>query len=257
MVAATLGAPFVAAGQTPSCEAPAARVWLDHVVVGVADLASASEAWRAAGFTLKEGRLHANGLLNRHAKLGDGTEIELMSVARPPADRMAQDYAAFIAQGDGGAYLALRTDLEGARRAAEGVSMETSRSGEGAFGYLVPTSPRLASLFLLQYAGSVSDADSILTHQNGAAGLAEVRLEADPALADWLVALGGARCQPVLSLTREGEGVRVALANGIVEIVPPVTGQRPRVLGVLLRLRTGASALPTLTLNGIEIRYRP
>src|SRR5512134_3767719 len=89
-----------------ACEAPNAPA-LDHAIVVVNNLDAASDAFRRAGFRIKRGRLHANGLLNNHIKFRDGTEIELMTVRGRPGDDMARRYAGLMAGGDRGVYVAL------------------------------------------------------------------------------------------------------------------------------------------------------
>jgi hypothetical protein len=60
--------------------------------------------------------LHPDGLLNRHIKFRDGTEVELMTVSGAPRSRMARDYASLLAAGEGGVYAALWTNDMAASR---------------------------------------------------------------------------------------------------------------------------------------------
>jgi hypothetical protein len=128
LLAAQLALIAVGAACTGSARAPA----LDHVVVVVRDLDAAATAFRAAGFRIKPGRLHANNLLNRHIKFRDGSEIELMTVSGPPRDGMAQRYAALLAAGEGGVYVALKVnDIDEAETAAQRAGLATRRSARG------------------------------------------------------------------------------------------------------------------------------
>ncbi len=79
---------------------------LDHVVVAVADLDSATATFRRLGFEVKEGRVHDGGIANRHVKFPDGTEIELMSVTEPRS-ALAMEYARAISGGDGAVFASL------------------------------------------------------------------------------------------------------------------------------------------------------
>ena len=89
------------------CVAPDARIGLDHVPIAVDDLDALAERLTAGfGFLTKPGRPHDNGLENVHIKFEDGSGLELMTVGRP-GDALAERYASLIADGGGGAYLAL------------------------------------------------------------------------------------------------------------------------------------------------------
>ena len=89
----------------------------DHVPVAVADLEKAAARYRALGFTLKPGRPHANGIVNRHAKFADGTEIELITAPRA-VDPLTTRYREHLAGGEGPAFLCLfapsAAELQGA-----------------------------------------------------------------------------------------------------------------------------------------------
>lgn len=80
-------------------------VGLDHIPIAVNDLESASERYRALGFTLKPGVHHDDGIRNEHAKFADGTELELIT-APEPRDALTTTYRRHLAQGDGPAFLA-------------------------------------------------------------------------------------------------------------------------------------------------------
>jgi catechol 2,3-dioxygenase-like lactoylglutathione lyase family enzyme len=93
---------------TQECTGAAGAPALDHVVLVVRDLDRAAAPFQKHGFRLKEGRLHANNLLNRHIKFRDGSSLELMTVRGSPGDAMARDYADLAASGEGGVYVALK-----------------------------------------------------------------------------------------------------------------------------------------------------
>lgn len=80
-------------------------VGLDHMNIAVADLAAASDRFRALGFALKPGVPHANGIQNQHAKFPDGTELELIT-APEARDSLTTKYRLLLAEGDGPAFLA-------------------------------------------------------------------------------------------------------------------------------------------------------
>jgi hypothetical protein len=58
--------------------------------VVVKDLNAASERYQALGFTLKPGRLHADGIRNNHVKFPDGSGIELISPPATPLSARAE-----------------------------------------------------------------------------------------------------------------------------------------------------------------------
>lgn len=208
---------------------------LDHAIVAVRDLDAASDAFRRVGFRIKPGRPHANGLLNAHIKFRDGTELELMTVQGSARDAMARDYAALIAEADGGVYVALRIDsLARVRHAADAASLDVVGSASGAwqFASFLATSSA-AAIFFTEGGGAVQDPDSIFEHEPAAHGLEEVWLEGGAELETLLQSLGAAPCD----VARGPDGVigrRWILKRGSLVIVPARAGVRPRVLGVVL-----------------------
>lgn len=81
---------------------------IDHVPVVVAGLDSAKTEFRKAGFTVKDGYLHPNGIHNAHIEFSDATELELISVEQA-GDSTALAYMNFLEQSEGGTFLALST----------------------------------------------------------------------------------------------------------------------------------------------------
>jgi catechol 2,3-dioxygenase-like lactoylglutathione lyase family enzyme len=75
-------------------------VGLDHIPIVVADLEAAVVRFRALGFALKPGRLHANGILNQHLKFPDGTQLELISLTAT-RDQLSREYARHLELGEG------------------------------------------------------------------------------------------------------------------------------------------------------------
>lgn len=246
VLAALAAAPRAGIAQASApCGAPEAVVALDHVVLAVADLDRASGRMREAGFTLKEGRLHPNGLRNRHIKLRDRSSIELMTVTGPPRDEMAEGYRDFIAAGDGGAYLALRAPLDRVAREAEALGLDYERYGAGSFEYVTFGDPELAAVFFVAYGAAVEDPDSVLSHRNGASGIASVTLEGAGMFGRLLRAMGARNCGS-FPLGVDLQEETIATASGRVILVPPGT-ERPRVRWVSLR-SAGVSSWTTVLL---------
>lgn len=221
-------------GGSDSCVAPTASLALDHVIVAVEDLEPAVASYRKTGFTIKPGRPHQNGLFNAHIKFFEGTQLELMSVPGPPTDVIARGYHEFLRDGEGGAFVAFRASddnvLQVSRRA--GVRADSLGSAYVIF-------PDLPRIFVLRPGRSrITDPDSILTHANGAVGIAEAWLEADEGLADLLLALGARDCGPTKPPRVAGTAARgraFAVANGRVVLLQTADARRPLVRGVVLR----------------------
>jgi hypothetical protein len=211
---------------------------LDHVVLVVHNLDRAAAAFRARGFRIKAGRLHANNLLNRHIKFRDGSSLELMTLAGPPRDDMARDYAGLLTGGESGVYVGLNVpDLRTPERAATELGLAVRRTSSGPWQFLsFPGSSPAAAVFFGAGVTTVQDPDSLTSHQPSVSGLREVWLEGSAGLSDLLAKTGAMRCgraQP-----RQGQhGERWGLSRGFLVVVPNRSGVRPRILGVVLQAR--------------------
>ena len=207
----------VIAQATPeSCLASGSAVRLDHVVVAVANLEDAADAWRNLGFRLKPGRKHANGIRNVHAKFPDRTQLELPTVEEP-TDGLAEWYQSFISAGGGGAFLALSAGaIEGVTETLRRAGLEPTITRGGAFDYAsFPPDHSLHHVFFIDYHHPVEDAPEIVHQPNGATGMSEVWLavrEGSLFLAV-LQALGARSCG-VDRHPAGFEGETVGLANG-------------------------------------------
>ena len=100
----------LAAGGMLSALSPRAgeppAIGLSHVPVAITDLNRAASDFERLGFALKVGRIHDDGIVNRHAKFTDGTEVELIN-APAATDALTGYYRRFLADGDGAAFLSL------------------------------------------------------------------------------------------------------------------------------------------------------
>ena len=79
-------------------------VGLDHIPIAVADLEQAADDFMRLGFTLKPGRVHENGIRNRHLKFADGSEIELITATKA-RDALTREYLRHLEKGDGPAFV--------------------------------------------------------------------------------------------------------------------------------------------------------
>jgi hypothetical protein len=219
-----------------SCKAaPPTAPTLDHAIVVVDDLDSASNRFRRSGFRIKQGRPHANGLLNRHIKFRDRTEVELMTVRGTPRDDIARDYAKLMRAGDGGVYVALQVkDLNTVARHASTMGARVQRPSSGPWSFVSFTdTSSLAAVFFGNGGGGVLDPDSIFQHRPPVEALEEAWVEGGPALAELLRRLGAAECG---TATGPGgiSGQRFALRRGSIVVMATRSNARPRVLGVVL-----------------------
>lgn len=252
------GVPAIAAaqGRPSACGHPPAAPRLDHAIAVVDDLGAARERLAPFGFRFKRGRLHANALLNDHIKFRDGTELELMTLAGPPGDRMARDYATLLAEGPGGAYVALRArSLDAVARAAAGVPLPFRRSQVGSWEYLdFPGPSDAAGLFFISDWGAVADPESLLAHPNGAHALHQVWVEGGERLGALLRALGTIPCDTV-ALPDGRRGVEWGLSVGSLLVLPPRATASPRVVGVVLATSRRTAAAPRMALPGFWVGF--
>lgn len=237
-----------------ACTAPDAVVRLDHAIVVVRDLDAAAGRFAPLGFRFKPGRLHPDGLLNRHIKFRDRTELELMTVQGAPRSGMARDYATLLAAGEGGVYAALWTH-DAAR-----VRRSMSRLGEprvtpaGPVQFMsLPGVRDTHAVFFGTGDLTVTDPDEVLAHDNGASGLTAAWIEAGPAMRELLEALGSRTCGEV-KLPNGLVGQRWALARGSLVIVEGRDTRR--VLGVELRRASPGPEQLWEPLSGFWVRLR-
>ncbi len=250
-LAALVAAPAVADAQA----SVPLGVRLDHVVLIVSDLDSAAAPFAQLGFRFKPGRLHANNLVNRHIKFRDGTGIELMSLAGPPADSMALRYEALLARGAGGAYVALHTnDLDAVAAEARRLGLATRRASSGPWRFLGFPGPSDASAVFFVAGGiAANDPDSVTAHRNGALALTQAWVEGGPLLDSLLFAVGGRLAEYVQGPDAR-RGARWQLAAGQVVVVPRAfPDEWPRPVGAVLG-RTHLAAAP-ISFHRLPLRF--
>lgn len=212
------------AGVAPaSTGAPAKPVIapVDHVPIAVRSLDAAAQTFRSLGFHLKPGRLHANGLNNWFVKFADGRYLELISPQQGGTDSLSRHYAELLKSGEGGAFLALRTnDLAGAaQRLAQG-KIDSNFSTGDAFSTLALTRPSLAWLFVIEYRQPVKESPALYVHANTARGLVGIGLSPQAYIAirdiqsylsvDGVTTATGHGAFPVAGVTLQVESIETA-----------------------------------------------
>jgi hypothetical protein len=142
----------------------------------VNDLAQAKQDFKALGFTIKPGRLHANSIENAHVKFHDGTSLELITVSEP-RDELAESYIEIMAEGDGPAYLCLGMDDPGQTEKLLFDFEPTVTKGSYYQWITFPRESPLSYLFFMKYADPPVDKKEHLHHQNGVLGIKTLTLE--------------------------------------------------------------------------------
>ena len=234
------------AQDTPAaCVAPTSLLRLDHVPVAVAvdDLEALSNRLTDEfGFHVQDGRGDANGMETAEIGFGDGTRLELRTVggsADPDASGAAEvrRYADLIADGGGGAYLAL-SGADGADVAAGAAAtgldelvavardvepdLAVAGSGAGRTASFPPDHP-LHPVFLVDSDPGAREPPNLRgapEHANGGRGLQAVwiMVEDPERLTRFLLAFGARDCGP----SRHPEhlyGRAVGIRGGTVYVV--------------------------------------
>jgi hypothetical protein len=174
------------------CLLPSAGLSIDHVVVAVSHLPVAEADFRSLGFRLKPGRRHENGLRNAHIKFQDGSALELMTVEGRATDPVAGAYEAFLAGGDGAAFVAIEADLEKVGAAAEALGLDWDTSSAGAYSWV--TLSDSTPVFFIEWSRRPLDPDSPTAHVAGVSGISSVRLTGTDEFGRLLSGLGATRC---------------------------------------------------------------
>jgi catechol 2,3-dioxygenase-like lactoylglutathione lyase family enzyme len=229
---------------------------LDHVVVAVEDLPTATRRWEALGFVTKAGRPHDNGIENRHVKFAGGTEIELLTVPDEGTDELTSEYRRHLRRGgDGPAFVALHApDQETLRAHLE--TLGHSPRGARYFSDLPPESP-LRHLFFGSRLPSPTDEPQHFDHPNTARALVAVWLAGDDLAADeeLLVALGGTVSEETIFAPRETPGrvVRFGRGEGMVVLLPGRPRRAPDrpIVGVTVEVESLATARRVIEDNGL------
>jgi len=164
---------------------------LDHIPLAVIDLDQVSERYRQLGFTLKPGRPHSNGILNRHVKFSDGSGIELIT-ASEALDSLTSEYLTHLTRGDGPAFVAFFTpELNSVAHKFDAVGKRYHRNG-GILSF--PKSDDLRYIFFGQRNSSPTDRPEHFDHANGAIALVGVWISSDELTAERdMLAMLGAR----------------------------------------------------------------
>jgi catechol 2,3-dioxygenase-like lactoylglutathione lyase family enzyme len=221
-----------------AAEGTRCAVGIDHLPVAVSDLDRAAEIYNRLGFSIKPGRLHADGIRNKHLKFEDGGGIELITAQRA-ADALSASYVQMLAQGEGPAFLSFHTLdlqlLETAFRRARFAYSEDDRT-------LTFRDPSLHFVFFFEGNNrSPTDRPEHFQHANSAYATAGVWIAdgEDSSLVPLLKSAGGEVSTKKVFAPTERRAKVVKVQNGEVVFLPKtsrITPGRP-IVGVVFLTR--------------------
>ncbi len=246
-----------AASQTSdSGTKPISEIKLDHIIVTVQNIDKAAETYSTLGFTIKEGRLHANGLLNKHIKFKDGSSVELMTVKGNAKDDIARAYQEFLKNQEGGIYVAINAPFDLVMEKADELGLSYQTSFGDPFSYITFENADLANVFFISYGKSFTDPDSILTHKNKVTGIKGIWMESSPLFVELIINLG-AELKGMLS-TPDGKQNPVYRLNHYDFIVDESISKKPKILGIQFDSENSPNLnwLPPSQNHGIWITFR-
>ena len=203
---ALLGAPSIARAQGTSeaCVAPGSPLRLDHVPVAVGDLAAlAQRLTEEFGFRVRSPARGENGLATAAIPFADGTRLELRTVETAPGTDApgaseAGRYRDLIADGGGGAYLALAAaELADVLDVAGEIEPELAAASSGTGSRAgFPRGHPLSALLIVSPEGEGAERSGAEAHPNGAEGLQAVwvMVEDPDRLTRLLLAFGARDC---------------------------------------------------------------
>ncbi len=207
---------------------------LDHVIVAVNDIKQASKTYERAGFTIKPGRLHKNGLLNAHIKFPNHAYLELMSISGTPTDSIAQGYSEFLESGEGGTFVALTgPSIEVATELLKSLAIEHDVIRGSFWDYIVfPKGSNLEHFFFIKMHNVYPQKSWVYEHKNNVSRISEIWVEGNATVARFLEAFGAKLCEKP-SGNAEAEKQIFKLSDGsLIAINHRATNQRQRFLGI-------------------------
>ncbi len=225
---------------------------LDHMPLAVRNLDEAAANFSRLGFAIKPGRLHNDGIRNKHVKFPNGGGIELITASNP-TDALAQEYTDFLAHGDGPAFWSLYSpDLAALTTFLAQRHLDPTNTGD-----VVTFSQAVAPhrLFFADRLRSPTDGPAYWSHPNTAYQLQAIWLAGASAERQLLVSLGAksdarAACAPfdthAQAYVLPGESNEVILS--------PALNRTPErsIVAATVRVRSLAVAQHTLTENHVH-----
>lgn len=223
---------------------------IDHVPVVVPGLDSAKTEYRNAGFTVKEGHLHPNGIHNAHIEFSDATELELISVEQA-GDSTARAYLNFLNEGEGGTFLALSTFSTGLlKEQFKTLQIGYDTLSTGKFEFLRLKDDCCRHIFFIRYDFEHRNIPPFTRHEPPVSGIQAAEITGDFRTLNFFRKLG---YQPELM---EPGRYKVTLNNRqyvILNRVSSLYDKSFRTTGVVLS--TSGDVTAPKRLSGLQIRY--
>ncbi len=220
---------------------------LDHVVVAVRDIQAAKQFFYQSGFTIKNGKVHDDGLTNAFIEFEDASEIELMSVIGIPDDPLALTYSNFLSHSEGGIFVALSGfNITKTSKMFADAGINHRIELGSLWNYLTfPADSGLEHIFLIEYKNSKTSKQRLINHKNGATGLEEVWLESNDELIRMLYILG---------VPMDSSGRIYQLSNAALHLVHrEILAVRPTFKGIMLS-RRGNANFKEIAAHGIWVK---
>ena len=209
-------------------------IHIDHVITVVADLDSAITRFKDLGFTVKQGRLHDNGLLNAHIKFKNITSFEIMSIKGEPMDELAREYADLLNSGEGAVFLAITgfSMNEITSKLLE-LGLRYNKIPGKSWDYITfPGNSSLAHIFFIEYHFKTIDKEDVVRHSNSTKGIEAIWIEGDQIVKQLLEGLG-LKTGSIQSDIKLGVGqVYPTNTGNIIVLARRNLNQRPRIKAI-------------------------
>ncbi|MEQ8907496.1 VOC family protein [Ekhidna sp.] len=202
---------------------------IDHVISINTNLNEAIDDFSKKGFSIKQGRLHENGLINAHIKFHNYSSFELMSIEGEPKDAIAKEYDSLIKDGIKGAYLAF-TGLTRNRIESElntlGIRYYVTPGKLWTY-ISFPSKSEFAHIFFINYHIDQRFSVDEITHSNGFDKIKNLKIEGTQTLIKLLENFD-------LKSEKDTQGfVEFQTRTGSVTIMPLTHIERPRIKEVI------------------------
>ena len=233
-----------------SCTQQPLVTGLDHIPLVVSDLDKAQADFRAMGFAIKPGRLHADGIRNAHVKFPEGTEIELITAPKA-VDDLTSEYRAQMKMGEGPVYFGLFAADPAAVASRLQVNHVNLQHNDG---ISFPADTPLHPLFFGRRNKSPTDRPEHFAHSNSAIRLSALFVRDTPQLRAVLQDLG-VPLSPTSPCgdAEVGKGVRASLSEGDLVLVPSTVN----VTAARVEVRALSAVEAVLKTHGVPARKDP
>lgn len=164
---------------------------VDHVVTVYRDLDSAIQYYQDAGFTVRLGTKHTNGIVNAFIDFSNRAELEIISIVGSANDDLAEHYVNLIQQQEGGVYVCLTGISTSAMIdliANRNIQYDVIKSKE--WNYITfPEDTGYSQFFFIDYHSDNVNSTVIAEHQNGLSNMSKVIVEGDQRTSEFLKSL--------------------------------------------------------------------